>query len=107
MLRNSMAGIQARGGASLGDKTILDALEPIAATVEQRAQDSGSSLLAVLREAADKATATVEASRPWTARRGRQSFTGERSGGTLDPGIVAIATIMQALTTRFAPVTSS
>src|SRR3984893_16934831 len=32
MLRNSMAGIQARGGASLGDKTVLDALEPIAAT---------------------------------------------------------------------------
>jgi len=107
MLRNSMAGIQARGGASPGDKTILDALEPIAATVEQRAQDPDSSLLAVLREAADKATATVEASRPWTARRGRQSFTGERSAGTLDPGIVAIATIMQALANRFATVTSS
>jgi len=107
MLRNSMAGIQARGGASLGDKTILDALDPIAASVEQRAQDPASSLLAVLREAADKATAAVEASRPWTARRGRQSFTGERSAGTLDPGIVAIATIMQALANRFAPVTSS
>ncbi len=107
MLRNSMAGIQARGGASLGDKTILDALDPIAATVEQRAHDPGNSLGAVLREAADKATATVEASRPWTARRGRQSFTGERSAGTLDPGIVAIATIMQALGNRFAPVTSS
>jgi dihydroxyacetone kinase phosphoprotein-dependent L subunit len=107
MLRNSIAGIQARGGASLGDKTILDALEPIAATIEQRAQEPECSLLTALREAADKATATVEATRPWTARRGRQSFTGERSAGTLDPGIVAIATIMQALATRFAPVVSS
>ncbi|HET9376043.1 MAG TPA: dihydroxyacetone kinase subunit DhaL [Chthoniobacterales bacterium] len=106
MLRNSMAGIQARGGASLGDKTILDALEPIAATVERRAQDPECLLLATLREATDKATAAIEATRPWTARRGRQSFTGERSAGTLDPGIVAIATIMQALTARFAPVTS-
>src|ERR1700741_1612942 len=44
MLRTSMAGIQGRGGASLGDKTILDALDPIAATVEQRAHDAGSSL---------------------------------------------------------------
>src|SRR5260221_6915748 len=91
MLRNSMAGIQARGGASLGDKTILDALDPIAATVEQRAHDPGNSLGAVLREAAHKTTATGEASRPRTARRGRQSFTGEPSAGTLGPRIVAIA----------------
>jgi dihydroxyacetone kinase phosphoprotein-dependent L subunit len=106
MLRNSMAGIQARGGASLGDKTILDALEPIAATIEERAKDPECSLLATLREAADKATATIETTKPWTARRGRQSFTGERSAGTLDPGIVAIATIMQAVAIRFAPVPS-
>ena len=106
MLRNSMAGIQARGGASLGDKTILDALEPVVATVEQRAQDSKCSLMTTLREAADKATAAIEATRPWTARRGRQSFTGERSAGTLDPGVVAIATMMQALVSRFAPTTS-
>src|SRR5258707_4020749 len=38
MLRNSMAGIQARGGASLGDQTSLDAFEPISAPVEQPAQ---------------------------------------------------------------------
>src|SRR5580693_6714485 len=97
MLRNSMAGIQARGGASLGDKTILDALEPVAAAIEQRAADPASSLLTALREATDKAVESVELTRPWTARRGRQSFTGERSAGTLDPGVVAIATIMQAL----------
>jgi phosphoenolpyruvate---glycerone phosphotransferase subunit DhaL len=106
MLRNSMAGIQARGGASLGDKTLLDALEPIALTIKQRAQDPDCSLLTTLREATDKATAMIETTRPWTARRGRQSFTGERSAGTLDPGVVAIATIMQALTSRFVPVSS-
>jgi dihydroxyacetone kinase-like protein len=106
MLRNSMAGIQARGGASLGDKTLLDGLEPIAAEIEKQAQDPANTLLATLREAAEKATATVEETRPLTARRGRQSFTGERSAGTLDPGIVAIATIMQALVHRFTPVPS-
>lgn len=106
MLRNSIAGIQARGGASLGDKTLLDALEPIAAEIEKQAQDPSNPLFAALREAAEKATATIEATRPWIARRGRQSFTGDRSAGTLDPGIVAIATIMQALVHRFAPVPS-
>src|SRR5260221_1005013 len=60
MLRNSMAGIQARGGASLGDKTILDALDPIAATVEQRAHHPGNSLGAVLRATTEQGTATGE-----------------------------------------------
>lgn len=106
MLRNSMAGIQARGGASLGDKTLLDALEPVAGEIEKHAQDPASSLLVALREAAEKAAATIEATRPWIARRGRQSFTGDRSAGTLDPGIVAIATLMQALVHRFAPFAS-
>jgi dihydroxyacetone kinase-like protein len=106
MLRNSMAGIQARGGASLGDKTLLDGLDPIAAEIEKQAQDPANSLFATLREAAEKATAAIEATRPLTARRGRQSFTGDRSAGTLDPGIVAIATITHALVHRFAPVPS-
>ncbi len=106
MLRNSIAGIQARGGASLGDKTLLDALEPIVAEIEKQAQLPDSSLFATLREAAEKATSAIEATRPLTARRGRQSFTGDRSAGTLDPGIVAIATMMQALVHRFAPVAS-
>jgi hypothetical protein len=35
------------------------------------------------------------------AKRGRQQFTGERSIGTPDPGIVAIATMMNDLCTQF------
>ena len=31
-----------------------------------------------------------ETTRGWTAKRGRQSFTGDRSIGTYDPGIVAV-----------------
>ena len=34
--------------------------------------------------------------RDWVAKRGRQSFLGERSRGTVDPGIVAVAAMMQA-----------
>src|SRR5260221_4866376 len=74
MLRNSMAGIQARGGASLGDKTILDALDPIAPTGEQRAHDPGNSLGAGLPAAAAKSTATAEASTARSARRCRPSI---------------------------------
>jgi hypothetical protein len=35
------------------------------------------------------------------AKRGRQQFTGERSAGTPDPGIVAIATMMNDICASF------
>jgi dihydroxyacetone kinase phosphoprotein-dependent L subunit len=103
MLRNSIEGIKARGGASLGDKTILDALDPVASVLEKWAQREDPSPSAeLLREAAETAEAVAEKSRPWTAKRGRQSFTGDRSNGTLDPGIVAVGTLLRALSTAFA-----
>ncbi len=52
-------------------------------------------MLGAFQAAADAATKQIEATRGWIAKRGRQSFTGERSIGTLDPGIVAVATMMQ------------
>jgi hypothetical protein len=43
------------------------------------------------------ATDAIEGTRDWVAKRGRQSFTGDRSRGTLDPGIVAVATMLNDL----------
>ena len=98
MLRRAIEGIMARGGAQLGDKTILDALEPVAALLEKEAaQGSGASYAELLARCAEAAANVAETSRPWTARRGRQSFTGDRSSGTLDPGIVAVGTLLKAL----------
>src|SRR5690606_15073918 len=51
----------------------------------------------VLREAAAVATEAIERTRDWVAKRGRQSFTGERSIGSPDPGIVAVATMLNDL----------
>lgn len=100
MLRRASEGMMARGGAKLGDKTILDALEPIVALLEREAAAPGAELL---QRATEAARAVAEESRPWVARRGRQSFTGDRSSGTLDPGIVAVGTLMDALAHAFAP----
>lgn len=96
--RSSMEGMMARGGAQLGDKTLLDALNPAIDKLEEWGHKDQQDLLAAFEAASEAATATVEATRDWIARRGRQSFTGERSRGTLDPGIVAVATMMQAAT---------
>jgi len=90
MLGSAIEGIQARGGAKLGDKTLLDALIP----VHEKLQAGGDKATA-LKEAAAAADAAIDETRTLVAHRGRASQVGERSANTPDPGIVAIATILQ------------
>ena len=96
MLRSAMDGIMARGGAQLGDKTLLDALASATEALEEWSRNDPQDVVAALAAAASGATAAIESTRGWVAKRGRQCFLGERSRGTLDPGIVAVATMMQA-----------
>ena len=93
MLGSAIEGIQARGGAKLGDKTLLDALIPVHETLKQHAASGDKA--AALKEAAQVADNAVDETRSLVAHRGRASQVGERSIGTPDPGIVAIATILQ------------
>ena len=95
-LRAAVAGIQARGKAELGDKTLLDALVPAIDTLEQEAAEGASpadalaAMAATARQAADD-TAKLQ------ARRGRASYTGERSIGSVDAGAMAVAVILERL----------
>ena len=98
MIDTAMEGIMARGGAKLGDKTLLDAMAAAREVFQQWSQKQEQDFLGAFDEAAAAATATIESTRDWIAKRGRQSYTGERSKGTVDPGIVAVATMMQAAT---------
>jgi len=91
MLGSAIEGIQARGGAKLGDKTLLDALIPVHKTLEAAGEDKA----AALKQAADVADKAIDETRSLRAGRGRASQVGERSMDTPDPGIVAIATILQ------------
>ena len=52
---------------------------------------------ATLRAAARVARERAEATRSMQAMRGRASYTGERSIGTLDAGAVAVAVMLEAL----------
>ena len=96
MLRASIEGIKARGRSDVGDKTLLDALVPTVDTIEQQI-GAGADTAATLRAAAATAREHAEATRAMQAMRGRASYTGERSIGTLDAGAVAIAVIFEAL----------
>jgi phosphoenolpyruvate---glycerone phosphotransferase subunit DhaL len=96
MLRNAVEGIKKRGRSDVGDKTLLDAVVPAIDTIEaQLAQ--GASAAVTLRAAAQTARAQAEATRGMQAMRGRASYTGERSIGTLDAGAVAVAVMFEAL----------
>jgi dihydroxyacetone kinase-like protein len=100
MLTSAIEGIQKRGGAQLGDKTLLDSLIPIRDIVHENA---GKDVDAreVLKQATQTANDAIERTKPWVAKRGRQQFTGDRSKGTPDPGIVAIATMMNDICAEF------
>ena len=96
MLRAASAGIMARGGASLGEKTLLDSLVPMTDTIEERLA-AGDDVPAILAAAAATARTTAEATKELEAKRGRASYTGERSIGSVDPGAIAIAVLMEAI----------
>jgi dihydroxyacetone kinase-like protein len=79
--RKGIQGVQARGKAELGDKTMLDALVPGVEALEQASDlDTG------LREAVKAAESGMRDTIPLLARKGRASYLGERSQDHQDPG---------------------
>ncbi len=96
MLRASIEGIKARGRSDVGDKTLLDALVPAVDTIEEHIGQEHDTAT-TLRAAAVTAREQAEATRPMQAMRGRASYTGERSIGTLDAGAVAVAVMFEAI----------
>lgn len=96
MLRAAIAGIQARGGAEVGEKTLLDCLVPMTDEIEQSIE-SGFSSGQVLDRAALTARSAAEATADLVAKRGRAAYTGERSRGSVDAGAVAVAVIVEQI----------
>lgn len=85
MFRAGAEGVQNRGKAAPGEKTMLDVLFPAAAALEQAALD-GLPLADVLAAALDAARAGLHATIAMEARKGRASYLGPRSVGHQDPG---------------------
>ena len=94
MLRAAIEGIKARGKSDVGDKTLLDALVPLTDTLEQELQ-GGADGSKALAAAATTAKEAAEATKNLIAKRGRASYTGERSIGSVDAGATAIGVITE------------
>ena len=95
MLQAGLKGVQMRGKAEPGDKTMVDALAPAVEALE-RAQDDGAELSAALERSAQAAREGMEKTVPMVARKGRASYLGERSAGHQDPGATSSYLLLQA-----------
>jgi dihydroxyacetone kinase-like protein len=96
VLAAALASVKDLGTAAVGDKTMVDALEPAVETL--RASLAGSaSIDEALQAAAGAAENAMRATIPMQARKGRASYLGERSIGHQDPGATSTALIIRAL----------
>jgi phosphoenolpyruvate---glycerone phosphotransferase subunit DhaL len=82
-----LKGVQARGRAEPGDKTMVDALLPALEALR-----GGGDLAA----AADAAEEGMKATIPMEARKGRASYLGPRSAGHQDPGATSTYLLMRS-----------
>jgi dihydroxyacetone kinase phosphoprotein-dependent L subunit len=95
-LEGMTQGIVLRGGASEGEKTMVDVWIP-ASEAARSALDLGADLSACLSAANDAAEKGAQATTGMRAARGRASKLGERAIGHLDPGAASAAIIIRTL----------
>jgi phosphoenolpyruvate---glycerone phosphotransferase subunit DhaL len=96
VFRAAIDGIEERGKATEGDKTMVDALEPAYRAFETTL-NSGGNLSDCLKAARDAAQQGVEYTKTIAAKKGRASYLGERSIGHQDPGATSVLVILDAL----------
>jgi len=89
--------VQDRGGANVGDKTMVDALTPAVHTYKKSIEQDDLAPLAALAKAVDAAQRGVDFTVPIRASKGRASYLGWRSVGHQDPGATSTLLILEAL----------
>jgi dihydroxyacetone kinase-like protein len=97
-LSAGVEGVQQRGKAEAGDKTMIDALLP---ALEALRSADGSDLKGALGASADAAHEGMLATIPLQARKGRASYLGERSIDHQDPGATSSNLLLRAAAGRF------
>lgn len=95
LVEAALEGIVARGKASPGEKTMVDAWSPAAQAAARSAAMEGATPEAVLAAAAQAAEDGAVSTDPMVATKGRASYLGERSAGHRDPGAASSALILR------------
>jgi dihydroxyacetone kinase-like protein len=100
-LDSAVAGVQMRGKAEPGDKTMIDALVP-ARDALRHALAGGASFHEALERSAAAAEEGMRGTIPLVARKGRASYLGERSAGHQDPGATSSHLLVRTAADTFA-----
>jgi dihydroxyacetone kinase-like protein len=100
IMQSILGSVREIGGAHLGDKTLIDALEP-AVNAGTAAKSKSDSVWDVLHDMAEAAEAGANSTESMISRVGRSSYLGERSRGTIDPGAKLISILLCAMSDFF------
>jgi dihydroxyacetone kinase len=96
IFRAADIGIQERGKAKPGDKTIIDAIHPARLAFSEAVEEGVS-----LEEAGTRALRAAEEGRdqvtPLRSKIGRAGWVGERTEGKVDPGCAAFVVMLSAI----------
>lgn len=95
-VKAALEGVQQRGKATTGEKTMVDAIAP-AVDALNAAAEAGASVADALDQAAEAARQGMEATIPMLATKGRASYLGERSIGHQDPGATSSYYILRTI----------
>lgn len=99
MVQAAIDAVQKRGGAKLGDKTLLDALIPAVESIKASGA-AGESFAVALPKGAAAAVQGGENTKLIAATKGRASYVGDRSISFPDAGATAIGIIYTRLMAR-------
>ncbi|HET7579955.1 MAG TPA: dihydroxyacetone kinase subunit DhaL [Bacillales bacterium] len=98
-------GVKERGKAEVGDKTMVDTLEPAAKSLKKHYKETGDFSVA-FAEAVIAGEKGMESTKDLVSQKGRSSRLGERSVGHVDPGAASsyliLSTFLEALKTKAA-----
>lgn len=96
-LEDALTIIKRRGGnTEVGDKTLVDALQPAIESIKASAESGEQNIESVLEKACAAAREGSDRTVDMVARKGRASYLGDRSKGHRDPGSVYITLMFEA-----------
>lgn len=78
-------GVKERGQAEVGDKTMIDTLDPVVKVLEENIKET-QDFLSIFKKAVSAGEEGMKSTIEMNSKIGRSSRLGERSKGTQDPG---------------------
>lgn len=95
MFDAAVSGVVMRGKAEVGDKTMIDALNPALGALKQ-ASEENQPISTAMQRCAEAGKQGMESTIPLVAKKGRASYLGPRSAGHQDPGATSSYFLLKA-----------